>query len=585
MHKLRRHGESGQSNIGAVNAEANAAQKNDAERKELNSPNDEVLTCRYCDYTTTTKKNLYSHKSRHHRLADDQALKCRQCSFSSDNSRALNDHISNVHKRTDYIQEDNGSFKCIQCEYSTAVKNNMHTHVQKHRKGKQAIEAAPIDIPSQANMMPGAPSDMSQSVSAYDAHIDSEGKSCRSCKSSFSQRSDLRKHVRRFHLDGKYPCDGCSYLAEDVEDLKKHSRNNIHDIKTLRADTSALPITTGPNAKRITEQPEQTSEKATTEDRSQSAYKYIKSDGKSQTSETERKSQSVSAYKKHIKMEGKSLSCGVCGTHFAGSRQIRQHVRNMHLGGKYPCDDCSHLAANMDDLDHHACYVHGKKTRGRAARSTSTPRPNAKKNSLDTIIDVDSNNNNNNEDDDDEDDDDVIDITGDQLDVSSDEDIAVNERSSRSKIPTRSSAKLKKSLTNEQAAASKDTDHKVTRNITDTNDTNDITDGESIAEDAVVERSITRRQTRRSASQQNNHSETSEANDDDVVVVDESHSNSTPRSKVNILDDSRISEVDVDFAFLEQTPSRILRDDAEAPPYRSVYSNIIEIKGDSFSCR
>ena len=117
--------------------------------------------------------------------------------------------------------------EAIQTEDNNEIRNLevSHNSTIDHDLDDETI----IDVSSDSEIqIPIESENENESQEEFDSPINEESK-CDYCDKSFSQESDLRKHIHTFHEGQKeYKCESCSKSFSQARNLKKHI-HTVHE--------------------------------------------------------------------------------------------------------------------------------------------------------------------------------------------------------------------------------------------------------------------------------------------------------------------------------------------------------------------
>ena len=198
----------------------------------------EEYDCEDCSYSTESKRNLDSHRSAVHLK---MKLKCKECHFESTYTSTLYTHIKQEHQ--------NIKFKCDECDFQTSSSHTLKKHViSEHGDTRTCKECKKIfhknRIKAHINLYHNKNVKYNECnlcdfktkhrlKSHYDrVHLrkDVRKYSCSMCDTDDKEKSDLRKHIERVHMDKKLNCNVCDFKCSTNTILKNHNKT-IHGEK------------------------------------------------------------------------------------------------------------------------------------------------------------------------------------------------------------------------------------------------------------------------------------------------------------------------------------------------------------------
>ncbi|XP_050398943.1 zinc finger protein ZFAT isoform X1 [Patella vulgata] len=217
--------------------------------------------CTDCDFTTTTRNMLWSHRIKHLAVV---GLQCPKCPDKFESMKQLRTHLLEKHpyiemeeleKLTGYKHRLHGKmgrrsykcpycerifmkanaelqkhiwmhegikpFKCAVCTYSCRSKNNLQAHMLRHSAEK------PFHCEECGKLY--------KSRTALRWHVRShkDGKmfKCSKCSYEAAQRSHLKRHMETHDVLKRYACQECDYTANTIQFMKIHYARNHKGVK------------------------------------------------------------------------------------------------------------------------------------------------------------------------------------------------------------------------------------------------------------------------------------------------------------------------------------------------------------------
>ncbi|KAF5291186.1 hypothetical protein FQA39_LY14428 [Lamprigera yunnana] len=170
-------------------------------------------SCHKCDKNFETEALLKVHKLQH-RITSEEMLKiCPDCHKEFEDNQQLNQHIC---KRNEKPQNKNGC-KCPLCYKIFASLDRIQKHMLVH--GSEESKPLKCDTCNKRFL----------NNSALACHlkthsVDKKIFECPMCKESFNHVLQLKVHVPRHCIDGKFTCPHCKKIFKEYSIIRKHIR-------------------------------------------------------------------------------------------------------------------------------------------------------------------------------------------------------------------------------------------------------------------------------------------------------------------------------------------------------------------------
>ena len=186
----------------------------------INDAHDKIrkYSCEQCGYAATQKGSLQKHKLFVHKLGDKK-FKCDKCSFASVQRGNLVNHIRHVHEKIPHKKDQ----VCELCGIAFS-KRTIQTHKESvHKLGKEfKCQFCPFITYRKVHLK---------------RHVDGlhekrKDHICDECGHATNQKSDLKSHMATVHKIGvKLKCEQCSLEVYSQRNLKQHIRSVHMGIK------------------------------------------------------------------------------------------------------------------------------------------------------------------------------------------------------------------------------------------------------------------------------------------------------------------------------------------------------------------
>ena len=183
--------------------------------------------CPKCGKTFRSKVRLAQHASQVH---TQRRFKCNLCDKSCKEKRELERHVDINHLRPGHKP-----YTCIHCDKSYKAPSGLRMHVKReHGPGTKVQCDICLQICSDKS-----------NLSAHKRRVHGDAKKthrCELCEKTFRFESDLRKHVRMYHVIKEYPCDSCELIFKSETGLWGH-KQTVHEKKRFPCEHCGHPFT------------------------------------------------------------------------------------------------------------------------------------------------------------------------------------------------------------------------------------------------------------------------------------------------------------------------------------------------------
>ena len=257
--------------------------------------------CSYCEYKTSRAWDLSKHFKRMHEFKSiNEQLECSDCEYKTILAYDLSQHIKRIHCE---------SSNCAQCDQQFSNRNKLNAHIRYVHKG--------IEYPcNQCDYVAAENYILSKHIQAVHVH-DGHKYSCDQCDRQYSSQGALQDHTKAKH-EGilKHECSECEYKTSRAFDLSKHVKR-MHEFENINEQYEC--------------------------------------------SDCDYKTRWACDLSKHVKTvhecDGES-SCTQCDQQFSTRKKLSIHIRYVHKGIKYPCNQCDYEADENWILMGHIQRVH-----------------------------------------------------------------------------------------------------------------------------------------------------------------------------------------------------------------------------------
>ncbi|XP_022084976.1 zinc finger protein 91-like [Acanthaster planci] len=358
------------------------------------------FVCDICSKTFNIQSNLYAHRKLH---SLEKTFTCNVCQRQFATKRGMRDH-RNTH---------NKPFLCEDCGKAFALSQALRKHRKKHAKVQEEVQASDqkessedyCDLPEML-LVCAVPRNMRKSFT------------CGSCGVTFSRRTSLRGHIKKFHVGGKlfhcficgsaishvsvletllqanteieeFICESCEDCVQKqkrlIKELDVHSQEEIVVVVYNKGISESANIvshcrdsagveTTSPETDHVTDGQACNKHNTTPPEYKPELDASEKSPGANNSSKASpgRRGRFCHGGKAHSKG---SFICKVCNKSFSLRGNLNMH-QLVHTGEKsFLCDICGHVYARNQALKDHQmshtgerpylCSVCGKSYRHR----------------------------------------------------------------------------------------------------------------------------------------------------------------------------------------------------------------------------
>uniref|UniRef100_A0A667Y4W8 C2H2-type domain-containing protein n=1 Tax=Myripristis murdjan TaxID=586833 RepID=A0A667Y4W8_9TELE len=162
-------------------------------------PEDSLLQCEFCNFTTGHLSSVRRHYLNRH---GKKVMKCRDCCFFTGLRKNLEMHIETGHSNCQSQPTHQKDLRCPLCLYQTKNKNNMIDHIVLHREER----VIPIEV-------------RRPKLSRYLQGIVFR---CHKCTFTSASADNLRLHILKHDDIKPYKCRLCYFDCTQLSDLEAH---------------------------------------------------------------------------------------------------------------------------------------------------------------------------------------------------------------------------------------------------------------------------------------------------------------------------------------------------------------------------
>ncbi|XP_070760275.1 zinc finger protein 462-like [Enoplosus armatus] len=178
---------------------AQAGARSKASAQETKLPENSLLHCEVCNFTTGHLRSMRRHYLNRH---GKKILRCKDCNFFTGLRKTLEMHMEAGHPSCQSEPTHQKDLRCPFCLYQTKNKNNMIDHVVLHREER----VVPIEV-------------RRPKLSRYLQGIVFR---CHKCTFSSGSADNLRLHMMRHDDIKPYKCRLCYFDCTRLSDLEAH---------------------------------------------------------------------------------------------------------------------------------------------------------------------------------------------------------------------------------------------------------------------------------------------------------------------------------------------------------------------------
>ena len=285
-------------------------------------------TCPHCEFTSENLLELRIHMSKTH---DGLKVYCIQCDYSAARRDTLLVHVRKVH--------EGRGFPCEQCNYIAGTKQHLERHVKTvHHGFKRTSTPKKKSDPDEEVLWPCDFCDYKtkrryELKSHFAAEHEGKRFSCELCDFSAKRRDKLNLHTKVVHEGLGKKCDYCDYKAGTNQHLLRHLRSKHADVEG--ADIEMLKCSMCG---------EEFSRQERLNEHFKREHQFLDRELEADSSE-----------------DGQGLRtkyrCPEADCDFSAVRKgkVNEHVRVVHGGKKFQCDQC-----DFNCLTHGGLYLHQK---------------------------------------------------------------------------------------------------------------------------------------------------------------------------------------------------------------------------------
>ena len=291
-------------------------------------PGGSSSSCPHCEFTSENLLELRIHMSKSH---DGLKVYCIQCDYSAARRDTLLVHVRKVH--------EGRGFPCDRCNYIAGTRQHLERHVRTIHQGFKRTSTPKKKSDFEDDVL--WPCDFCDYKTKRRYELKShfaaehEGKrfSCELCDFSAKRRDKLNLHIKVVHEGLGKKCDYCDYKAGTNQHLLRHLRSKHADVEG--ADIEMLKC-------------KECGEEFSRQER---LNEHFKREHQHVAREVEAESSEESQVRKT------KYRCPQSDCHFSAGRKgkVTEHVRVVHGGKKFQCDQC-----DFNCLTHGGLYLHQK---------------------------------------------------------------------------------------------------------------------------------------------------------------------------------------------------------------------------------
>ncbi|XP_023321213.1 zinc finger Y-chromosomal protein 1 isoform X2 [Eurytemora carolleeae] len=281
------------------------------------------FSCTLCEYKSARKDNLNQHILVKH---ENVGYKCDQCDRTFTQMPSLKRHTIEIHSKQ--------KLECNKCEFSTPRLEVLKLHEDSVHRGIRY----PCDVCEYVGV--GSLHLKRHMVLQHNETGITDERNvfpCSECDYVAGSTSYLRIHIKK-HKETSSMCDQCDHIASNEGNLKIHI-DNIHNKSVIYSCDQC-------EYKGYSKPALYLHRKRHSEHHLCDQCPYV---GKLKAN-----------LKNHIRVvhEGLRFPCDLCN-HMAISRgHLKTHKEAVHIGKKYPCDLCTFSASNKTNLKEHKACKH-----------------------------------------------------------------------------------------------------------------------------------------------------------------------------------------------------------------------------------
>ena len=152
------------------------------------------IKCENCDFASG-RRQLQLHRSVFHGSVEKEPHSCKICEFTTYSLKELSRHMTEHKKNSDLLPQ----FSCEKCKFSTYARNLLDKHLLKHSNRDLEEKYAVKSVDNEKRIY-----------------------HCNDCEYQNPVYGNLKHHIEAYHLGIKYQCDQCGYAATKQTNLTKH---------------------------------------------------------------------------------------------------------------------------------------------------------------------------------------------------------------------------------------------------------------------------------------------------------------------------------------------------------------------------
>ena len=166
---------------------------------------EKLFNCDQCNKTYKAKHSLYLHVKYIHKGSEKGKWICKVCDKEFAQSGTLT-----IHEKT-----HNGErFECLACDKTFAYKHSLKLHMKIHTDNLKVCTICDKKL-----------SPLTSMANHMETHITGKKFKCDYCTNEYSQKDNLKAHVKSIHLKVSNFCNQCDFVTNCKSSLSSHKRN------------------------------------------------------------------------------------------------------------------------------------------------------------------------------------------------------------------------------------------------------------------------------------------------------------------------------------------------------------------------
>ena len=232
----------------------------------------------------------------------------------------------------DKVKNDFGRITCNHCQKTFSTQRNMKKHVEMiHENGKLKCDICSKLISSYY---------LKKHTDTF--HFGINRVICNHCNKTFTTKSDMKKHVKRFHMSEKVKCEICSKLIASYY-LKKHTDTCNFGINKVKKHVKRIHMIEKLECKICSHCDISFTTKHKLDTHIKTNHMNMDNKAKCDICSKLISSNHLKLHIDTVHFDLMRVNCIHCKKSFVTKSDMKKHVQRIHITGKKKCEFCSKL--------------------------------------------------------------------------------------------------------------------------------------------------------------------------------------------------------------------------------------------------